>query len=308
MVEPKHLAYLATSIELGSVTKAAKRLNMTQPSLSRMVRIIEDRVGGEVLRRGRHGVSPTEIGAALAADGREIILRSQQAESKIKQWRKGLAGELRIGVGPLLAATVISDFLVRCIESPPGYQFKVFCNVPAQLVADLRAGRLDAAIMPYDLNLRDEALIRERLFHDRLAVFVAKDDPLGRKAGVQPQELTGHSWISVGHEAGLFDVTRELLDYLGLQDVEPKLQVDGDVSTTIAVLSRTRSCCMLPSRLLAAFGARLGIAPVDLARTLPARDGAFWTTPAGRDRRETVDFIARLRRHLAQHGLVDTPG
>ena len=56
-MNPKYLAQLATIVELGSVTKAAQKLNTTQPTLSRTIKLIEDRVGAPVLRRGRHGVT-----------------------------------------------------------------------------------------------------------------------------------------------------------------------------------------------------------------------------------------------------------
>ena len=65
-MNPKYLAQLATIVELGSVTKAAQKLNTTQPTLSRTIKLIEDRVGAPILRRGRHGVTATEIGFRLA--------------------------------------------------------------------------------------------------------------------------------------------------------------------------------------------------------------------------------------------------
>ena len=78
-MDPKYLVQLAIIAELGSVTKAARTLNVTQPTLSRTIKVIEDRVGGAVLRRGRYGVTPTEIGLRLAEEGREIMRRSQRA-------------------------------------------------------------------------------------------------------------------------------------------------------------------------------------------------------------------------------------
>ncbi|MAI17018.1 MAG: hypothetical protein CMP94_06540, partial [Gammaproteobacteria bacterium] len=56
---------LATIIELGSVTRTAERLNLTQPTLSRTLWIIEDKVGGAVLRRDRYGVTRTDKGSAI---------------------------------------------------------------------------------------------------------------------------------------------------------------------------------------------------------------------------------------------------
>jgi len=297
-MNPKYLVQLATIIELGSVTKAAQKLNTTQPTLSRTVKVIEDRVGSAVLRRGRHGVTPTEIGMRLADAGREIMRRSQQAETTIQEWKHGRTGEIRVGVGPMLAATVMGDFFAEMVVSPPNYGVKIFCEYAARLVERLNNGQLDLAIIPYDLNRSEDKLVRERLFQDRLAVFVGNNDPLIGKASVSPQALSQHQWISVGEISGLFDVTRETLDRLGLPDVTPTLENTGDVTMTFRILELTKSCSMLPFRLLGSIQKRFDIAPVDLNVELSARNVGFWTTIPGRDLPEIVDFLARLNGYL----------
>lgn len=297
-MNPKYLVQLATIIELGSVTKAAQKLNTTQPTLSRTVKVIEDRVGSAVLRRGRHGVTPTEIGTRLAEAGREIMRRSQQAETTIQEWKHGRTGEIRVGVGPMLAATVMGDFFAEMVVSPPNYGVKIFCEYAARLVERLNNGQLDLAIIPYDLNRSEDKLVRERLFQDRLAVFVGSNDPLTGKTSVSPQDLSQHQWISVGEISGLFDVTRETLDRLGLPDVTPTLENTGDVTMTFRILELTKSCSMLPFRLLGSIQKRFDIAPVDLNVELPARNVGFWTTIPGRDLPEIVDFLARLNGYL----------
>ena len=108
-MDPKHLIQLAIVAELGSVTKAARKLNITQPTLSRTIKVIEDRVGGAVLRRGRHGVTTTDIGQRLAEEGRHIMRRTHEAESAVQEWKEGMSGTLRIGVGPMLAVTIMGD-------------------------------------------------------------------------------------------------------------------------------------------------------------------------------------------------------
>jgi|TARA_B110000503_G_scaffold143035_1_gene242218 DNA-binding transcriptional LysR family regulator len=298
-MNPKYLVQLATIIELGSVTKAAQKLNTTQPTLSRTLKVIEDRIGGAVLRRGRHGVTPTEIGARLAEAGREIMWRSQQAETTIQQWKHGRTGELRVGVGPMLATTVMGDFFAEMLVSPPIYGVKVYCEYAARLVERLNNNQLDVAIIPYDLNRGEDGLVREKLFQDRLSVFVGGNDPLVGKADVHLQDLSLHKWISVGEVAGLFDVTRDTLDHFGLPNVAPVLENTGDVTMTFRILELTKSCSMLPFRLLGSIQNRFNIAPINLNIELPTRNVGVWTTSPGRDLPEILDFLKRLRRYIA---------
>ena len=86
-MDPRLLTQLAIIVELGSVTKAARKLNVTQPTLSRSIKIMEDRVGGPLLRRERFGVSPTEIGRRLAEEGRRILHRTETAQTMINEWK-----------------------------------------------------------------------------------------------------------------------------------------------------------------------------------------------------------------------------
>lgn len=299
-MDPKHLMQLAIIVELGSVTKAAQKLNVTQPTLSRTVKVIEDRAGGAVLRRSRYGVSATEIGERLAEEGRAILRRSEQAQIAIQEWKNGLTGELRVGIGPMLAATIMGDFFVETIENPPPYSLKLHCEVAARLAKRLMNDELDVAIIPHELNRKDEGLYREKIFRESLSIFVGENDPLAAKRGVAPQELAQHHWISVGAISGLFDITRETLDGLGLPDVTPIIENTGDVTMTFRMLEKTKSCSMLPFRLAGTFQERFHVAPVDLNVELPTRNIGLWSTMAGRDRLEVVDFVERLNVYLTK--------
>ena len=65
MLDVKHLAWLAEIIELGSMSQAAEKLNVTQPTLSRAVQILESQAGAKLLERERYGVRATELGLQL---------------------------------------------------------------------------------------------------------------------------------------------------------------------------------------------------------------------------------------------------
>ncbi len=300
-MDPKHLMQLAVIVELGSVTKAAQKLNVTQPTLSRIVKIIEDRAGGAVLRRGRYGVTATDIGQRLAEEGRTILRGSERAQVAIQEWKNGLVGELRVGVGPMLAATIMGDFFVETVEDPPSYSLKLHCEIAARLVERLKNDDLDVAIIPFELNRKDDGLHREKLFKEHLSIFVGEDDPLARKTNVSPQELADYNWISVGAISGLFDTTRETLNWLGLPDVLPRiLENTGDVTMTFRMLEKTKSCSMLPFRMAGTFQERFRVAPVDLNVELPSRNIGLWSTTAGRDRLEVVDFLERLHVYFSK--------
>ncbi|MFQ3354972.1 MAG: DNA-binding transcriptional LysR family regulator [Paracoccaceae bacterium] len=297
-MDPRFLTQLALIVELGSITKAAFKLNITQPTLSRSVKIIEDRVGGAVLRRGRYGVTPTDIGLRLAEEGKEILLRSKNAQKAVQDWKNGLTGEIRVGVGPMLAATIMGDFFAETILKPPTYGLKIYCEYAARLVDRLNNDQLDIAIIPSELDRNEDKLFKETLFQDRLSVFVNRDDPLTKKSSVLAKELSQYQWISVGEETSLFDNTSETLDLLGLSGVSPIIENTGDVNMTFRMLERAKACSILPVKQIHFAKERFHIAPVNLDLDLATRNIALWTRELGRDRPEIIDFVNKLNTYL----------
>ncbi len=302
-MDPRHLIHLAVIVELGSITTAARKLNVTQPTLSRTVKMIEDRVGGAVLRRERYGVRPTAIGRQLAEEGREIMRRAEAAGAAVRAWRQGLAGELRVGVGPMLAATVIGDFFADLATDPPSFSLNLRCDVAARLVERLHQDRLDVAIIPFELNRAEDGFHRDLLFRDDLAVCVGGQDPLARARRVPAKALAGHDWIAIGETSGLLDRTQETLDLLGLPGGVSRIEVTGDVAMILRLLERTQSCCVLPRRQLQTLAGRYDVAALDLDRALPSRNIGLWSRFETRDRPEITVFLARLRAYLAAVGL-----
>ena len=290
-------------IELGSVTKASEKLGVTQPTLSRTLKILEDRVGGPVVRRERYGVAPTTIGRQLAEEGRAIVERTEQARAAVRSWRQGLSGELRLGVGPMLAASIMGDIITEMVADPPMFGLKLDCDVAARLVQRLQADRLDAAVIPMELSDTDEQFHRERLFSDTLTICVGAEDAHAGLTGVSPSAFTDYNWITISESSGLTDITRELVALAGLGGQSRWIENTGDVSMTFRMLERTRSCCVLPRMQAEMAKKRYDIATVDLDRPLPSRDVGLWTRREIQDRPDIAELLSRISTYLARNNL-----
>ena len=114
---PKSLRLLAEIIDCGSFTRAAEALNVTQPTLTRTIQHLESLTGAPLLKRGRYGVSATKLGEMMAREGRAVRAAVGEAQSALKQWRSGVEGQLRIGVGPMVAHSIMPRFVDHCLEA-----------------------------------------------------------------------------------------------------------------------------------------------------------------------------------------------
>lgn len=283
------------------MSRASERLSLTQPTLSRMVKTIEAAVGAPVLRRGRYGVTPTAIGERLAQEGREIARRARLADEAIDHWKLGLTGEVRVGVGPMLAATVMGSFFAQAVSRNWPYSLQVVSEYAARAIDALNNDRLDAAILPSHLNLHQERLSQTPLFDDQLCIFASAT---GRFANwtkaIRPRDLAGMPWVETAAVSGLMQPTREIFEQTGLTQQPPKLRFSGDILMALQVVAEADALCILPRRALSQLAVRAPIKPLELSVPLPRRDIAFWTTKAKRDRPEILHLQGKLETYIAE--------
>ncbi|WP_114966436.1 LysR family transcriptional regulator [Alkalilacustris brevis] len=300
-MDPKLLFQLAEIIELGSLSRAAEVLNVTQPTLSRNIRIIETRVGAAVLKRGRYGVVPTEIGEQLALQGQEIRASMQRADEALDRWRAGLQGELRLGVGPMLAVSVMPGLLSKTIDRQWQYTVRVTTTTAARLITRLRDRELDVAVAPSRMTLHMEQLVQTEVFRDRLGIFAGAQSPLvGLKRQVSIEELAAQPWISTGDLSRIHGGHSEVLRAIGVSDVVPRLAFSGDIATPLALMRQSGALAVLPVGLTRLLHDQFRPTELEVDASFPDRNIALWTHEKCADRPEVRDFAKRATLFFAR--------
>ena len=283
------------------MAKAAERLRVTQPTLSRIVKTLEEQAGAPLLHRERYGVEPTELGASLARKGRQISQQISQAGDIVGHWKRGLTGEIKLGVGPMLAMSVMGDFFTKAFYQDWPYAIQVNTGFAASLIDALTNEEIDAAIIPAKLNMRSKQLVQYPLFPDRVSVYGSHQHPLTKSSRpVTSNELQGHSWIETGFISGLFKTTPEMLTDVGIAYQTPRLKFSGDLLMAMNVVTNSDALCILPEALVSMFKFPTGLAKIETSFQLPKRDVAFWTTQRMADRPQIIHFRERLSEYLTE--------
>lgn len=296
MLDSRLLYHLSVVLALGSMSQAARQLGVTQPTLSRNIRILEDRVGAPVVRRGRYGVTATEIGAQLAERGGLIAYAVRQAEQSIDEWRAGLTGELRVGVGPMLANTIMPGFFRETLGQRRPYALRVVTATAPRLVGRLNNGEIDLVLAPEQMNLHQERLSQTMIMEDRLAVFAGARSRLAMGAGPVPLDRLRHErWIVTGILAGIEGSSLDIMAQLGLADIVPALSFAGDVATALELLRTTAVISVLPARQIVFAPGLEAVHQVPVDVELPQRNIAVWVAKANRDRPEIAHFIRAVQ-------------
>lgn len=133
--------------ELGSFTKAAQMLGMTQPALSRQIRLLEVDLHQSLLVRNGRGAVPTEAGKLLLSHGRGILHQVARAREDLGRVRGALAGRVAIGLPPSLAR-VLTVPLTRAFRAQlPEARVSISEGLSTQMQEWLVDGRLDIAVL-----------------------------------------------------------------------------------------------------------------------------------------------------------------
>jgi DNA-binding transcriptional LysR family regulator len=146
-MELRHLRYFVAVAEELHFSRAAERLHVAQPAVSEQVRKLEEELGVTLLNRTKGKVSLTEPGAALLAEARRVLQQVDVARLATHEARNRSAARLRVGYTSASLPTTVPKALQRLAASMKDLEATMEAGFGLELIAAVRHGRLDAAIV-----------------------------------------------------------------------------------------------------------------------------------------------------------------
>lgn len=190
-MELRQLKYFVTVAKTLNFSDAARKLFITQGTLSQQIKQLEDEMGFQLLSRTSHSVALTEAGEELLPIAKKTIEESENCRKKMNELRGALTGSLSIGVThsfSMLLGGTIRDF----IKKHPGVKLKIYYKTATELSEMLQDGDLDLFLAFKPAQLSDD-IEAETLFPSRLSVVMRKDHPLATKKEISLEELKSQS-------------------------------------------------------------------------------------------------------------------
>jgi DNA-binding transcriptional LysR family regulator len=198
-VELRHLRYFVAVAEMENVSRAAmQRLHVSQPSLSRQIRDLEDEMGVQLLERTAKSVRLTEAGRAFLDEARAILKHTDDAVGKVRAIAGKRETELHIGDWPLATGRIMPALLRAYQQVMPKVKVNVHDWPVEKNIAGVRDGRLQLAIIlpPLKANALEE-LRFEQLLTARVCLAVSCDHPFARRQSISLADAAREPFIGL---------------------------------------------------------------------------------------------------------------
>lgn len=195
----RDLEYLLALHQHGHFGRAAEACHVSQPTLSGQLAKLEEQLGLLLVDRSRRQIRFTAAGEALVQRAQRIVRDVQELVDEARRWQDPLAGELRLGVIPTIAPSLLPLLLAAQERGLPRLNLILREAQTDQLVAALEAGELDALIVAELPRLAGYA--RAPLYDEPMLLATPVNHPLAGVADLEQQTLAGQQLLMLedGH-------------------------------------------------------------------------------------------------------------
>lgn len=197
----------------GSITGAAKSLNISQPALTRNIQLLEQRLDVQLLDRLPNGVSLTNFGTFLARRAQFMQLEFMHALTEIESLKGGHKGELNIGVTSAWGLIYVPKIIGLFREEVSGVKINIFSDQSRTLIPGLLDGELDLVCAGLSFPNHPQ-IVKDPLIQLERVMVAKSDHPLANRETVTAAELQNYGWVVLrGDEIGSSRLSAYFLAY-----------------------------------------------------------------------------------------------
>lgn len=183
------MRYFVAVAEILNFTKAAAKLHLAQPSLTRQIHNLEEEIGVRLLDRSKSQVALTEEGRAFLVDARHVLALATESVQAVQRLSRGETGQLNIAYSSNFNFELLPETLRAFRQTFPHIALNLFDMTPAEQFRALEARKIDLGFVGLRPPVSTRGLQREIIARHRIVVVLPVKHPLARKRRVNLGEL-----------------------------------------------------------------------------------------------------------------------
>ena len=261
-MELRHLRYFVAVAEAENVSRAALKLHLSQPALSRQIRDLEEELGFLLLERSAKSVRLTEAGRVFLPESRAVLQRADDAVKAARATADAGRDELHIGYAPTLTARILPPALRAFQAEASKVRVKLHDFSTEEMLAGLREGRLQIAFLVRPRPAAMRGLRFTELTRDPLRLAVAPKHPFARRRSVTLADAAREPFIVYNRKE--YPDYHELLAaaFAGLKS-QPRIAEEHDgVSSLLSAVEAGNGVALVSESMACIAGVRLKLMPL----------------------------------------------
>jgi LysR family nitrogen assimilation transcriptional regulator len=218
----RQLQYFVEVSEAGSVTRAAERLHVAQPALSRHMRTLERDLGVRLFARDGRGIALTNAGIVFRDRVRTVLRELDRAQLEVKALSRSPGGRIDFGM-PFSISQALTRVLDRCIHDElPGVSVRIIDGWTGFIIEWLLRGRLDLGVI-YDHTLKSDVLRTEPLAAEEQYLICSPADPLAARNSIPLADVAKLPLALPSREHGLRVAVEQIMQLIGRA---PRIEIE----------------------------------------------------------------------------------
>ncbi|GAA4834356.1 LysR family transcriptional regulator [Paenibacillus vulneris] len=202
-MDMRHLQYFLEVAHWKSFTKAAQSLYITQPTISKMIKNLEEELGVVLFDRIGRRIELTDAGAVLLTQAQHMVKSFEEMTSHLDELMKVQRGRIRIGLPPMVGSNFFPQVIGKFREQYPGITLQLFEYGSKKVEAEVGAGELDIGVILLPTN--EELFNFYSFVKQRLMLVVHSSHPLAEKEEASLMDLKDESFLLFHEDFALHD-------------------------------------------------------------------------------------------------------
>jgi DNA-binding transcriptional LysR family regulator len=240
----RHLHTLVVLAEELHYGRAARRLHVAQPAVTRTIQDLEEHVGALLFRRDKRSVELTPAGERLVQRARAILEAIDSAALECRSIGEGKTGRLRIAANDLVCVGFLPEALRQFRARFPDVEVELSRVASLDQIAALREGRVDLVFE--GIPMADDGIAVERVTNERLCAILPEGHELARDPPVRAERLYREPFVILrrSREPELYRTFFAIASRVGVPN--PRVVEADDASTMLTLVAAGLAVCQLP--------------------------------------------------------------
>lgn len=265
-MELRQLRHFVTVVDTGNLSRAAERVAISQPALTRSIKNLEETLGVELLDRKPRGVVPTEAGVALYHHAKMVLNDCNRLTTDVRAFQRGLSGTVQVGIAAMFSSHIIDQVAIELSDQHPGVSMVITQGFFEELVRELVDGRLDLIFSNFPAVAMPAEVKVEVLYSVVSSIVVGQRHPFFKRRTIEKADLVDLRWV-VADQPHAKEFLEQLFSMDGLPAPRAVVRTNS-LGLMLALLSSGEFITAMPEHLLAKEFA------AGLVRRLPLSDGS----------------------------------